>query len=106
MKHLKYFEKDKPTLQPEVGNYVICKEGDFSKSKDVNSFIMNNVGRIKEIDETRAIFKYLVEWENIPKNLQPRFVSNSRFMSRDEIVQFSFDKQFLQTVLDGRKYNL
>ena len=106
MKHLKYFENEKPPLQPEVGNYVICKESHLSKSEDINSFIENNVGRIKNIDETRTTFKYLVEWENIPKDLKLRFGSNSRFMSRDEIVHFSFDKKFLQNVLVQKKYNL
>jgi len=109
MKHLKTFEnnntfKEKPPLQPEVNNYVICKE--ITHDKNVNHFLNNNVGQISEIDSARQLNNYLIFWENVPEELDCKFIDNKRFMSRDEIIYFSYDKEFLETMISSNKYNL
>jgi len=104
MKHLDTF-KERPKLEPIVGNYVLCEEKS-DRNPELRNFIKNNIGKIINFDGGKSSL-YTIEYENIPNNLKiASFTADTRLMDRDEIIHFSRDKNFLQTLLDANKYNL
>jgi hypothetical protein len=108
MKHVKNIEtfKERPALQPKVGDYVICDEGS-SNAPELISFIKKNVGKIVKYNKENMNAPYVIEYENIPDDYSSTyFQNNKRLMSRVEIIHFSRDKEFLKKLLHSKNYNL
>ena len=104
MKYLKTYEK---INEPQVGDYVICDEKMYDK---VNIFLNNNVGQLISRDPDEYGFKdeydYIVKYENVPLDIKDYFLSNVRSFGREEIIEFSSNKEDLEAILDANKYNI
>ena len=104
MKYLKRFE----TLyeNTKLGYYVLCEDEESVKDKnDVKTFINNNVGTIIGINKYSQ-YMYIVEYENIPDEIEKFFDEGSRNMKAGEIIYWSDDKSELETYINSKKYNL
>jgi len=114
MKHIKTYEHRSLHIdEPQVGDYVICREN-FIPDKDMVDFISNNVGHLVMIRgnniESAAFCGYIVQYENIPTDIRGfgRYdnFKNCRLMRRFEILHWSKNKEDLEIYIDTRKYNL
>ena len=117
MKYLKTYEQNK-TLEPNVGDYVICEDSFFSNKDGAVDFINNTIGQIVKVKPTASMIydkTYEVEYKNIPKNLASYFEFDNDvddkytgilFTRRKEIIHFSPDKKRLETILLNKKYNI
>lgn len=125
MKHLKIYENFD---DPQVGDYVICKDSKYSPDDpddiEIISFFENNIGQYisvngrgtsPENDYFQFIpeYKYIIEYINIPDNLKGHFEfyindreKYVRGMKRDEILYWSDDKKELEAILAANKYNI
>lgn len=101
------------TLQPKIGDYVICDESNITFDnkvlhKKMNYFIDNNIGLI--INEDYKGFDYIVKYDNIPDSLMDQFsrfgLPNTRGFNVDEVVDFSKDKEILEARIRAKKYNI
>jgi len=109
MKHIKEFENLNNT-KPEIGDYVLCKENDFSMS----NFLDCNIGKILEfVKKDNGIDSmYIIEYSNVPRNLRYRFFPPNnnynylRFSHIDNIEYWSKNKEDLEPILQAKKYNL
>lgn len=111
MKHIKTFETVNEG-EPQVGDYVICKE---SMDENLDEFISNNIGKFVrfrvENDPVANIFECIIQYENIPTQLQYGFdcainLNNCRGMRIDEISKWSKNKKDLDLEIELKKYNL
>jgi hypothetical protein len=107
MKYIKTYEaKDNQTLKPvedsEIGDYVICSDGNLN----IQYFIENNIGQVAGKENNYLYVKY----EDIPidiLNSYPRAFTNSkRTMYLEEIKYCSSSKNILQQIINQNKYNL
>ena len=109
MKYLKTYETLNESLDPEIGDYVICKEeGAFNSIFD---FTSNNIGKFVEFEEVDySHAHYIIAYENVPKKIADYFINGSinrgRRMYRHEIKYWSKDKKELEIILTANKYNL
>ena len=112
MKYLKTYENN--IDEPKIGDYVICKEKYFASGQPITTyklceFVSNNVGKFIR-DRRVTQFKYLIEYENVPKELKVSFnddnMKNCRRMERSEILYWSESKEDCETFLAAKKYNL
>jgi len=119
MKYLKTYEQN---IEPQVGDYVICEDHLYirrsGRSIEFLDFLLNNVGKIigKNDDEYNfsSQYKYVIEYENIPQNIESCFDENRknlnkrnvRAMKNSEILFFSPNKKDAETYIEANKYNL
>ena len=104
MKHLKYFENN---IQPQVGDYVQCKESTYAGGDDiVKKFILSNIGKIVNIEPD--MFPFKIKYVNIPEHLTHRFNDNNRKFSIDEIIRFARPDEIEEYEIkeNSEKYNL
>jgi hypothetical protein len=103
MKYLKLFEN---INEPQIGDYVLCKEMD-SNDKKLLEFIDNNVGRIVDTKPETDVFTelFVIKYKNIPfdNNWQNK---NTRYFLREEILFWSKDKEDCEAFLNAKKYNI
>lgn len=119
MKHLKLYEDIETEIQ--LGDYIVCKDELFeyptkNNDKDFVDFISNNIGRFVEIndgDRYAHQYKYLVQYQNVPKNLSDYFdlykgYNSLRAFSRSEIIRKATPEEIeeLKIKNDAFKYNL
>lgn len=86
--------------EPEEGDYVIVKLKNSPKNFNMDDVTNNNIGKIqrKFISETTPKFIfYHVVYNNL---------GIDTWAESDEIVDFSNNKEDLQYILQGNKYNL
>lgn len=100
MKYLKKFEVNYYDIQ--IGEYVILKIDHIRFHKAYYTFLENNVGRIVGID----YFNVTIEYENIPSNLIQNFKNGTIKSDVSHIDKHSFDKEYLESILAAKKYNL
>lgn len=107
MKHLKTYEIIKNN-DPQIEDYVICRVLYISndKLKNLLNFIENNIGLIVGLDTSSYNTRFVVEYDNIPKEIKNYFKSNVFFFSKEEIVKWSKSKKDLEIYIDANKYNL
>jgi hypothetical protein len=98
MKHLKTFEN---INDPEVGDYVIAHCTYTNSSNKVNNFMLNNVGRIVNIDNG----KYIIVYE---KEIPFKHTKYARriTLTRDNIDYFGKNEENLEIMIQSNKYNL
>ena len=110
MNHIKTYKQN--ISEPQIGDYVLCKEDirDCKRKK----FTSENIGQY--IQKHGSL--YIVQYENIPKELKNQFITpdNDQFpdvlkqncagMTREEILHWSEDKEDIEFILDTNKYNL
>lgn len=103
--------------EPKVGDYVIVSDkfdyySDYSSDySEYLNFINNNIGKI--IDIRDDIYPYVVNFNNIPKNLKKYFeifenddkICYAKF-KRDEIIHYSDTISVLEPYIAANKYNL
>lgn len=116
MKHLKIFDSYKSNT-PQVGDYVICDEiadsSDDPLYKKTVEFELNNIGQIIKYIPS-ANYPYIVQYENPPDELSEFFshgiilynISNCRKMISNEIIYWSKDKEYLETIIKTMKFNI
>ena len=89
--------------EPELGDYVICKES-HEHEIVVQNFLSQNIGKIVEMNKG---YKYIVKYKNIPNDTKKYFIyQGTRGMDRNEIKYWSKDKEELESILNANKYNL
>jgi predicted nucleotide-binding protein (sugar kinase/HSP70/actin superfamily) len=96
--------------EPQIGDYVLCDEVDSEIIRV--DFIRNNIGKIV-YDNFSKVYKYLVQYENVPELLDSWFsdgnninLKNCRRMSISEIKNYSKNKEDLEVLIQANKYNL
>ena len=116
MKHIKLYEKYNKS--PKLGDYVICYESELDRDDDEDDkrckdFLSKNIGIIVKVDYKKGSsnFDYLVQYFNIPENLYIYFkfketLKGCRAMYKNEIVEWSKDKEDMEAILNAKKYNL
>ena len=94
---------------PKIGDYVkisgdVLEEKEAHKSsvrEELIEFFDNYIGQVTDI-EKEQFFGYRVEFDN----LIPVFLYKKMMFAREEIEYFSSDKETLEAILIGKKYNL
>lgn len=107
MKYIKKFENLQ--TEPQIGDYVICKEIFFSEKKEeLNNFLKNNIGKYINYETSKPDFPYEVEYENIPEIIKKNNFGddNCRYFTRDEILYFSSNEDDFESYIISNKYNL
>lgn len=113
MKYLKTYE----SLNPQIGDYITTKHVTQFYSTDaillkVKKFQDKNIGKILDNPGEGA---YVVQYENIPKNLRFYFnhkeevglnYKNYRLVTTDNITHFANSIENLKIKTDSDKYNL
>lgn len=92
---------------PKKGNFVyIHKKYDMDLillPTEVKNFIINNVGKIIEIEDNIIRIKFF----NIPDDFKKYFsVKNSRLFDISEILEFAKTKKELELKIKAKKYNI
>lgn len=101
MKYIKAYEK--LSDEPQIGDYVLCEINDYDNR--LEKFTKSNIGQI--ISKDNSPYPYRIKYENIPTYLKGRFgYDNTRGISREEIINFSPNKEDLKALLNAIKYNL
>jgi len=105
MKYIKKFEY--VSDEPKISDYVKI-DGDYFID-EMSDFFKIHIGKIINIIDSE--FAYNVEFEDIipdyiDGNALPCSKSNEMRFTRDEIIEFSSDKETLEAILIGKKYNL
>jgi len=106
MKYLKTYEEN---AELQIGNFVLCKE--VSAIKDLQNFISENIGQYIRKQHQKNNIYYIIEYENVPKNLKSYFTMkeynktqyNCRQMSKRELVHWSKNKEDLEAILTANK---
>ena len=99
MKYLLNYNNLTTEDEPQIGDYVICKE--LSNDPNLDYFIKTNIGQYLK---KQYISPYHVKYENIPNNINNRFTKDGfRGFNRNEIIAFSPNKEQLESIL---KYNI
>jgi len=110
MKYIKQYEQI-DTDEPQVGDYVICKEVQpylFDTDTDttkLNIFFNDNIGKISKRFNNG---NYLVKFKNVPNNLMSKFnMDDERTMQPEEIIYHSNNiKDIEEMKINVNKYNL
>jgi hypothetical protein len=109
MKHLKTYEKN--NNNPQIGDYVICSS--ISGGHKLNNFLSQNIGQYIEENnpsqsKVSSLWAYIIKYENIPNSLISANFNgkNYRYVTRNEIIMWSPNKEDLETYIDQNKYNL
>ena len=124
MNHIKLFE-ELNIGEPQIGDWVICKDLDVDADgiDEINNFLEKNIGyylrtpnlndsNIKINTDLRKTYKYLIQYRNVPDELEEEFNFgepndfNCRIMKREEILFWSKDKKDLDPFITANKYNL
>jgi len=115
MKYIKTYE-ELDNVEPEVGDYVVCdlSDNDYIE-KELNDFISNNIGIIKNIDNRpSSVFnKYQIRYKNVPDKLYNLFGPSDKYNSNDlryvsihYIKFYSKSREECITYLDSKNYNI
>jgi hypothetical protein len=109
MKYIKTFEN---INEPQIGDYVVCEE-EYQRYSSGN-FARENVGEI--IDTSENGYYYIIKYENVPENLKDELYfkdldSDKEYsdvipMNRNEIKFFSPSKEYAESYISSKKYNL
>ena len=106
MKYIKTYED--VNNEPQIGDYVLCKQNEGFAKKSINNIISKNIGKIL----SKFVDYYIVYYDCfIPEKLK-YFFSNfngpkySRLIKKYEIEHFSSNKEDLEILLKLKKYNL
>jgi len=103
MKYIKTFES---LDEPEINEYVVCKEGIGYASAE---FTSNNIGLIVNYNG-RSAYSVKYEFDIIPKNIREYFDYTydgyCRAMTIDDIKFWSKNKEDVESYLTSKKYNI
>ena len=96
--------------EPKVGDYVFCNT-EFNL--DLNLYLDNNIGKITAIDsDYNSLEPYLVNFSNFPEYLSVyKNGENDKYpddipFSRDEIINYSNNKEYLEKTIIANKFNI
>lgn len=110
MKFIKTYEN---IVEPQINDYVICKEQNESEDIEIHKFVSNNIGQLKYIEQSIINDKkqYFIKYNNIPEDIKHEFNFDKypidcRFMYRNEIIHFSPNIEDLMPFINAIKYNL
>ena len=114
MKHVKLYEEVNKQTVPKVGDYVICHEDSQESDSDMNIFLSQSIGVIKDISgeelnsRRNGIIIYYVEYENPIPIEMPNFIEDVAQFFKHEIIFFSsiWEECELFLFLVSNKYNL
>lgn len=104
MKYLKQYEDYKDIKNPNVGDYVLMRSE--ANIPEISDYINNNIGKVTKT------YQYSIEvtYDNPPIiNLPPdaaKFPFTDREFSKNQIVDFSENKDELESKISSKKYNL
>lgn len=120
MNHIKLFE-ELNIGEPQIDDYVICKDLDVDNSGDyLNFFLLNNIGKFIRLSNNYDVnvtslpekYKYMIQYDNVPCEFEEDFHfgeprnNDCRIMKREEILFWSKDKKDLESIITANKYNL
>ena len=101
---MKYLKKYESLTPPEIGDYVYCNTYD-NEEKNLQNFLNTNLGKI--IDTNKVEDEFLIEFENLPDNLQNYSdTSDNIWFDKDEILHWSKNPKDLEIYISVNKYNL
>lgn len=122
MKYIKTYEGLNNNDEPQIGDYVICKDSLFDEDspsdKEMIDFLSNNIGQYVVTNQTYSKHKYTIKYTDIPFNIQRYFDPEDKYiatsdsercirgMKRDEIIFYSEDKLGCEAFFASNKYNL
>jgi hypothetical protein len=112
MKYIKQYENN---TEPQIGDYVICKDDD-DDFIEINDFLSSNIGRIIEPTDSetgswnsdKKIFiwvKFTEPYENYDEDADV-ITDGVRPFYKNEIIAFSPNKEDLKHIISANKYNL
>jgi len=110
MRYLKTYEKHYHN-EPNEGDYVICKKEDYNNDF-LNNFYQTTIGKIAFVQDSSPNRKYYNVIYEIPPNMKLYFkqyhqTKNTRQeFEIEEILHYSKNREYLETILDANKYNL
>lgn len=99
--------------EPEIGDYVICEEKIGSISQFIKDFVNSNIGKIMAILDKPSVYDFWIHYD-IPDDEKFKLFYSSneevpsswRKMKRNEIKYWSRNKEDLEPILAGTKYNI
>lgn len=120
MKYIKTYESDIFTKDPTIGDYVIARSYYFdistptTEQAELETFFSTNVGQIIKFGFDNNAFKFVVRYDNVPKNIQkffhsPEGMSETYYLygfRKNDIIMCSKDINDLESHLASKKYNL
>lgn len=104
--------------EPQIGDYVICDMNTpvFDNSdKNIKEFLSSKIGRIIRYDFNKGDGKYIVEWRNVPWDLQYFFWNTTNphikdlgclNVKMDQIVYYHKDIKNVEGYIKAKKYNI
>ena len=96
MKYLKTFEDEK--WNDKEGSYVLLS----INKENYDNFLNNNIGKITKVYYPGSWFD--VEFDDIPEELERMF--GKRNFHTNDIKHISKNREDLEAILLGRKYNI
>ena len=105
MKYIKTFE-GLNNKEPKIGDYVICTTEDQT-APGLKEFSEHTIGKCIK----NEIFVVTIQYDYVPSEiLYTNFDSTgklpTRWMTKDDILYFSPNKEDLEIYIDSDKYNL
>ena len=96
---------------PKKGDYVLCEEKqEFSET--INKLIKDKIGIIVDVNnyEHNPYNVKFLELIDISKMTRPDryhlFNDNCRTFNESEIIHFSKDREYLEALINSKKYNI
>ena len=92
--------------EPEVGDYIIFTNLEFTENDKVDPYLESHIGKLIEIKIYEP--KYLVLFENLPDDIfwDVTNIKDTINFYREEILDWSKNKEELKTKLAANNYNL
>lgn len=92
--------------EPEIGDYMIFTNLDFSENEEVVPYLESHIGKLIGIKKNEP--KYLVLFEDLPDDIfyDVTDIKNTINFYSYEILAWSKDKGELETKLVAKKFNL
>ena len=89
--------------QPQIGDYVICKDDYYDK---LNEYLSKNIGEI--IGKNKITNIYFVKFDEMPQIINKFYFNsdNERGFIQKDIIYWNKDKSELEVTLNSKKYNI
>jgi hypothetical protein len=92
--------------EPEISDYVICDESDYSSDPKIKEYVKNHIGQFIEINgqyPRMSAYKYMIYYPDVDDSI---LNGNKREMSKEQIIRWSKNKEDLEQYIFAKKYNL
>jgi hypothetical protein len=105
MKYIKTYEE--LNTWPQIGDYIISDK----QYHEIDDFLTTHIGKIVHIEEDDDYPYYVAQYSDVPTDFFDFFnhlqdYPSSRVFKRDEIIEYSKNKEDLKPYILINKYNL